>query len=66
MFKLGIHMLFNEQTTIITVNIVVHNVYINNKQPQAIHLTISETRKSRETILGAVIATSNPDHTKLQ
>ena len=38
--KLGI---FNEHTTIITVNIVVNNVVlVNNKQPQAIYLAISE------------------------
>ena len=41
--KLGMRMLFNEHTTIITVNIVVNNVVLlNNKEPQVIHLAISE------------------------
>ena len=61
--KLGTHILFNEHNTIITVNIVVNNV-VHNKQPQAIHLAISETRRCRVTKLGDVIATSNSDHKK--
>ena len=36
--KLGIHMLFSEYTTIITVNIVVVLVQKNNKQPQVSYL----------------------------
>ena len=59
--KLGIHIPFSEHTTIITVNIVVNNVVLN-KQPQAMHLAISETRRYR---LGDVIATSNSDHTSM-
>ena len=58
---LGIHIVFNKHTTIITVNIVVNN----NKQPQAMHLTISETIRYRATKLGDVIATSNFDHKKM-
>ena len=54
--KLGIHILFNERTT---VNIEVNNV----KQPQAIHLAISETRGCRVTKLGDVTATTNSDRT---
>ena len=36
--KLGIHILFNEHSTIVAVNIVVNNVVLvkHNKQPQAI------------------------------
>ena len=49
--KLGIHILFNERTT------EVNNV----KQPQAIHLAISETRGCRVTKLGDVTATTNSD-----
>ena len=62
--KLGVHILFNEYTTIIAVNIVVNNIVLekkNNKQPQAIHLAISETRKCSATKLGNMIATSNSD-----
>ena len=61
--KLGIHILFNEYTTTIAVNIVVNNIILekNNKQPQAIHLAISETRKCSATKLGNMIATSNSD-----
>ena len=43
-----------------TVNIVVNNVVLV-KQPQEIHLAISETRRCRVTKLGDVIATSNYD-----
>ena len=43
------HTLFNEHTTIIAVNIIVSNV---KKQPQAVHLAISETRRCRATNLG--------------
>ena len=35
------------------------------KQPQAIYLAISETRRIRATKLGEVIATSNSDHTNM-
>ena len=54
--KLGIHILFNEHTTIIAVNIIVNNVVlVIKKQPQAVHLAISETRRCRATNLGEVI-----------
>ena len=53
--KHGTHILFNEHTTILTVNGVVNNVVLV-KQPQAIHLAISETRRSRVMKLGEVIA----------
>ena len=59
--KLGIHILFNENTTIIAINFVVNNVKKHKKQPQAIHLAISETRKCSATKLGDMIATSNSD-----
>ena len=52
---------FNKHTTIITVNIVVNNVVLqnNNKQP------ISETRRCRVTKLGDGIETSKSDHTNM-
>ena len=63
--KLGTHILFNEHTTIITVNSVVNNVVLKQQQPQAIHLAISETTGSRVMKLGEVIATSNSDYTNM-
>ena len=51
---------FSEHTT---VSIVVNNVALEKKkkQPQAIHLASSETRKCSATKLGDMIATSNSD-----
>ena len=57
--KLGIHVLVLEHTTKIKVNVVVDNVVLV-KQPQAIHLAISE--RCRAMNLGEVITTSDSDH----
>ena len=53
------HTLFNEHTTIIAVNILV------KKQPQAVHLAISETRRCRGTNLGdySIMMLNNSMHT---
>ena len=65
--KLGIHVLVLEHTTIIKVNVVVSNVVLvnNNKQLQAIHSAISETRRCRAMNFGEVITTSDSDQSSL-